>query len=351
MLTLLDSIFRRYFYNFLNINNSYPPDLWEALLRILSRLSLSYQKNNIFFGGKRTASSGRNLSYLAILFSILYVFSGFYLVQPAEKATVLFLGQYNGMKESGLHWSPTFITSIHKENVEKLRTVRLEKEMLTSEENIVHVSFTIQYKIGDLKHYLYSTADPIPLLQQSLESTVRQVVGENKLEKILTTSRSQITQKIEVELNRLLSDYNTGIWISEVIMQPARAPSGVKSAFDDVIKAREDRERLQNEAESYSNKVIPRAKGQAQRILDEARAYKEKIVMEAQGNISGFDSLLDLYNRNNHIVKSQMYYEAIATIFKNNKLYFVENEGNKNIFQEDRSPIIMTSQEGKNNAF
>lgn len=257
---------------------------------------------------------------------------GFYVVQPAEQAAVLRLGKFSKMVEPGLHWYPIGIDKVFVENVQELKTTSLKRDMLTSEENIVHISFTVQYRIVDLQKYLFSNTNPIQLLQQALESAVRQVVGENKLEQILTTNRAVITQQVRKEMEGLLKTYKTGIYVSEVIMQPAQAPDAVKSAFDDVIKAREDREREQNEAEAYANRIIPVADGKAQRILDQANAYKQKVVLEAEGEIAQFEQLLPIYKKAPDIVMNQMYFDTISDVLQHNKIFLVDGDGAKNIF-------------------
>lgn len=223
--------------------------------------------------------------------------------------------------------------------------------MLTSEENIVHISFTVQYRIADLEKYLFANTNPTLLLQQALESAVRQVVGENKLEQILTTNRAVITQQVRKEMEALLEKYNSGIYVSEVIMQPAQAPDAVKSAFDDVIKAREDREREQNEAEAYANRVVPVAQGNAQRILDQANAYKQKIVLEAQGEVAQFEQLLPIYKQSPDIVMNQMYFNTISNVLQHNKIFLIDSDGAKNIFyglSDTQKQALLSNTQGGN---
>ena len=263
---------------------------------------------------------------------VAWVGFGFYVVQPAEQVAVLRLGKFSKMVEPGLHWYPIGIDKVAKENVQELKTTSLQREMLTSEENIVHISFTVQYRIDNLQDYLFANADPTKLLQQALESAVRQVVGENKLEQILTTNRAVITQQVRKEMEALLKNYKTGIYVSEVIMQPAQAPDAVKSAFDDVIKAREDREREQNDAQSYANRIVPIAEGKAQRIIDQANAYKQKIVLEAQGEVAQFAQLLPIYKQNPNIVTNQIYFDTISDVLQHNKIFLIDGGGAKNIF-------------------
>lgn len=283
------------------------------------------------------------VAFMLLATLMIWIGLGVYVVQPAQQAAVLIFGNFSHIEDSGVHWHAPGLVNVVKKDVEVLNTIKLDKQMLTSEENIVHVSFSVQYRIGNLEDYLFATNNPERILRQSLESAVRQVIGENKLEKILATSRTKITLEVQKELEKLLCKYKTGILINEVIMQPAQAPTEVKSAFDDVIKAREDRERVQNEAQSYANKVVPVAKGHAQRILDEARAYQEKVVLKAQGNVANFNQLLSVYYENANIVENQLYYQTIENIFKNNKLYIIDGDGARNLFYSDSTTTSLIS--------
>ena len=283
-----------------------PPDLEEMIKGFFSKKKQKkgdgesiYSKNVQKF---ERPPVGKFLAIGVAVLVALWVAFGFYIVQPAEKAAVLRLGKFSTIENSGLHWYPIGIDKIIKENVEELKTVSVQRDMLTSEENIVHVSFTVQYRISNLEDYLFANTNPQVLLQQSLESAVRQVIGESNLSDILTTQRAGITVKVRTEMEALLVTYKSGISVSEVIMQPAQAPDAVKSAFDDVIKAKEDKERLQNDAEAYANSIIPIAEGKSQRILDQANAYKQKIVLEAQGDIAQFTHLLPIYKQTPDII-------------------------------------------------
>ena len=330
-----------------------PPDLEEMLRRFFGKKrkpngSDPSEPSSIY---SRNAGKQKPLPFKKILLGVLalaiviWALVGIYVVQPAQEAAVLQFGKFSTIEGAGIHWHPPGFVQVIKKDVDVLNTVKLDKLMLTSEENVVHVSFSVQYRIGDLARYLFATTNPELILKQSIESAVRQVVGGNKLEKILTVSRAQITLQVQAELEKLLKQYNTGILVNEVIMQPAQAPAEVKSAFDDVIKAREDRERLQNEAQSYANKVVPVAKGKAQRILDEARAYQEKVVLEAEGNVASFDQLLPVYQQNPKIVESQIYYQTMEMIFKRNKLYIIDGDGAKNLFYGERmTPFSVSGQ-------
>jgi membrane protease subunit HflK len=340
-------------------SNQGPPDIEELIKKFFGKKKKNDNNENESIYSKNANKDkpkfekpplGKIAAIIITIVIVAWVGFGFYVVQPAEQAAVLRFGKFSKMVESGLHWYPIGIDKVYKENVQELKTISLNREMLTSEENIVHISFTVQYRIADLKDYLFANTNPTKLLQQALESAVRQVVGENKLEQILTTNRAVITQQVRSEMEALLKTYKSGIYISEVIMQPAQAPDAVKSSFDDVIKAREDREREQNVAEAYANRVIPVAQGKAQRILDQANAYKQKIVLEAQGEISQFEQLLPIYKKNPDIVMNQMYFNTITDVLQHNKIFLIDGNGAKNIFygldNAQKKALLSTTQGG-----
>ncbi|GAB4223237.1 MAG: FtsH protease activity modulator HflK [Francisella sp.] len=334
-----------------------PPDLEEMIKKFFGKGKKKNNDNESIFS-KHAEKNNKDFNMLPVntivtviigILIFVWIALGFYVVQPAEQAAVLRLGKFSKIVEPGLHWYPLGIDKVYKENVQELKTISLQRDMLTSEENIVHISFTVQYRIADLEKYLFANTRPTLLLQQALESAVRQVVGENKLEKILTTNRTVITQQVRKEMETLLANYNSGIYISEVIMQPAQAPDAVKSAFDDVIKAREDREREKNEAEAYANRVIPVAQGKAQRILDQANAYKQKVVLEAQGEVAQFEQLLPIYKQSSDIVMNQMYFNTMAEIFQHNKIFIIDGDGAKNIFyglDKNTKKALLTNTQG-----
>jgi len=311
-----------------------PPDLEKAIKNFLGG-----KKNN---NGKENNSGGSSninlpefkwlVPFFIIIAIVIWALSGIFVVKPPEKAVVLEFGQYSKTVGPGMHWHPRFIESIIEVNVSKVDTVTLDKEMLTSKENIVHVSFAVQYHVGNVQNYLFNTVNPTELLSQALDSSVRQVIGQSELQNILTIDRKQITDKVQVELTSLLNKYQSGIEINEVLMQPARPPEAVKSAFDDVIKAREDREKLQNEAKSYANRIVPISKGQAKRTLDEANAYKQRLILQAKGDVAQFNALLPIYENSPEIIETQLYFKTMEKVFDKNKVFLVEGNGNNNLF-------------------
>ncbi|QIV94703.1 FtsH protease activity modulator HflK [Allofrancisella frigidaquae] len=337
-----------------------PPDLEEMIKRFFSKKKKNngddnesiYSKNASKNQKFQTPPIGKIAAIVIGLLIAIWAGFGFYVVQPAEQAAVLRLGKFSKIVESGLHWYPIGIDKVYKENVQELKTISLQRDMLTSEENIVHISFTVQYRISNLEDYLFANTDPLQLLQQSLESAVRQVVGQSNLSDILTTKRAAIAIQVKDEMEALLRQYKSGIYVSDVIMQPAQAPDAVKDAFDDVIKAREDQARLQNEAESYANRIIPVAEGKAQRIVDQANAYKQQVVLEAQGEVAQFEQLLPIYKTNPDIVTNQMYFDTISNVLQNNKIFLIDGDGAKNIFygldQAQKNILASSNTQGSN---
>ncbi|MEM9243534.1 MAG: FtsH protease activity modulator HflK [Pseudomonadota bacterium] len=302
--------------------------------------------------------SGDEQTPIALLASLIIAFlaivwaaSGIYIVQPAEQGVVLRFGRYVRTVNPGFHWYPRFIEKAIVVNVDQVNTVDLSQLMLTQEENIVSVSFVVQFKIGNLQQYLFNVVNPVNSLQQILDSAVRQEIGQSKLDQILTTGRAQISNKILKTMNQLIERYQLGIVIRDVTMQPATAPEAVKVAFDDVIKAREDRARFENEAQNYANSILPNARGQAMRIMQEANAYKERVVLQANGDVAKFLALLPIYNQAPKTTMQRMYLTTMAGVFKNSDLYVIDGgKGNQNLFYVPLDKAItptQVKQEGK----
>jgi membrane protease subunit HflK len=218
----------------------------------------------------------------------VWVFSGIYIVAPAERAVVLQFGRYVKTTGPGPHWVPRFIQTVEKVNVEQIRNIQRQSSMLTQDENIISVALAVQYRVKDAKDYLFQVRDPDLTLREATESAVREVIGKSKLDFALTEGRSEIVARTEVLLQEILDNYVTGLQVTSVNLQDAQPPEQVQGAFDDAIKAREDEQRLKNEAEAYSNEVIPVARGNAARQLEEANAYKEQVIAQAEGEASRF---------------------------------------------------------------
>jgi HflK protein len=203
--------------------------------------------------------------------------------------------------------------------------------MLTQDENIVDVEVAVQWRIGTATDFLFNVFDPFPTLRQVTESAVREVIGKSELDFVLTEGRSEIAQKIQILIQDVLDDYESGIYISSVEMQPAKPPEEVKAAFDDAIKAREDEQRLVNEAEAYRNDIIPKARGAAARLREESNGYKARVIAKAEGEASRFEQLLIEYQRAPKVTRERLYLDAIESVFSNTNKVLIDNDNGNSL--------------------
>ena len=199
------------------------------------------------------------------------------------------------------------------------------------DENIVDVEVAVQWRIGSATDFLFNVFDPFPTLRQVTESAVREVIGKSELDFVLTEGRSEIAQKIQILIQNVLDDYESGIYISSVEMQPAKPPEEVKAAFDDAIKAREDEQRLVNEAEAYRNDIIPKARGSAARLREESNGYKARVIAKAEGEASRFEQLLTEYKRAPKVTRERLYIDAIESVFSNTNKVLIDNDNGNSL--------------------
>jgi len=302
--------------------NDGPPDLEKFFKKIFAGLK-----------GKGPSHSGSshqkftfNLWLLLAIIAILYFASGIYIVQEAERAVITRFGKFNRVSDPGPHWLPPLIEDKALVNVELVTPIRHTGLMLTEDENIVSVEVVVQYQVIDAEHYLFNDIDPKDTLRQATESALRQVIGHSSLDDVLTSGRARIAGDIKAQLQTVTNSYNLGLQISDVAMQPAKAPDEVKSAFDDVIKAREEEVSLKNRAEAYANDIKTKAQGQAERIIKEAAAYKEETVLNAQGHTQRFNLILPHYQKNPQITLTRIYIDAIEQIFSTNTKILLDVE-------------------------
>jgi membrane protease subunit HflK len=265
---------------------------------------------------------------------------GFYQVDEQERAVVLRLGKYHSTELPGLRWNPRFIDQVSSINVTRVQSHRHEAEMLTEDENIVDVSLSVQFKVADPKDYLLQVRNPQDSLAQATESALRHVVGGSEMHQVLTEGREQIAVETQVRLQGYLDSYRTGIEVIKVNIDSTSAPDEVQAAFDDVIKAKEDEVRLKNEAEAYSNGIIPEARGYAQRQLEEANAYKEQVIAQSEGEAERFEKLLSEYRKAPTVTRERLYLDAVQNIMENSSKVMVDVEGGNNMLYLPLDKII-----------
>ncbi len=309
-----------------------PPDLDEALKKLQDKLGG-------LFGGRKGGGSGSSsggvpgamLVVIAVGALLVWGLMGFYQVDQQERAVVLRFGKYLETVQPGLQWNPPLIDEVIKVNTTKVRAVSFREIMLTRDENIVEVKLSVQYVIDDPTSFVLKVLDPEISLQHATQSALRHVAGGTSMDMVLTGGRAQIAVEVNQRLQEYLDLYQTGIRVSKVTVDDSRPPSQVQAAFDDVIKAREDEERLKNEAQAYANGIVPEARGGAQRVLEEAMAYKEQVLANAEGEAERFNKLLAEYLKAPEVTRERLYLDALQNVLSNTNKVMVDVEGGNNM--------------------
>lgn len=312
-------------------NNDGPPDLDEAFKKLQDKL------NGIFGGGSGggKSSGGTNLTpFIAIasfIVLVVYLGTGFYQVDAKERAVVLKFGAFSEIKTEGLNWNAPLITDVYIVNVTGERQYPSRGLMLTEDESIVELPITVQYNVSDVKSYVLNVRDPEVSLRHATDSAVRHVVGSTELNQVLSEGRQAIAAEVKQRLQAYMDSYGAGIQVINVNIQEARPPEEVRSAFDDVIKAKEDEARLKNQAQAYANGIIPEARGRAQRMLEEAEAYKAEVVARAEGESDRFESLLTEYKRAPEVTRQRLYIETMEGVMSKSSKVMVDVAGGNNM--------------------
>ena len=323
--------------------NDGPPDLDEALNQLKKKFSS--------FGGGSSGSGGPDgkslLPVVAIVLLVLWGLMGFYQVDEKEQAVVLRLGKYHDTLGSGLQWNPRLIDNVYTVRVTEERQYSARGLMLTQDENIVEISLTVQYNIEDAKAFVLNIRDPETSLKHATDSALRHVVGSTGLDGVISTGREEIAISTADKLQVLLNNYKSGINVVKINIEEARPPNEVKSAYDDVIKAREDLERLVNEAQSYSNGIIPEARGAAQRMREEAGAYKSQVVSKAEGEAQRFTNLYIEYAKAPEVTRDRLYIDAVENVMMNSTKILVDTESGNNMLYLPLDKLIQEGAQSK----
>jgi membrane protease subunit HflK len=314
-------------------NGDRPPDLDEVLRKIQDGLGG-------IFGRKPTGGAGRgnneNASIavvgILLLLGAWFLYSVTYTIDEQERGVVLRFGKYHKTMQPGLNFAlPRFIDKVERINVGQVRSFQHNASMLTQDENIVEVEVAVQWRINEPTDYLFNVANSDMTLRQVAESSVRSVIGKGTLDFVLTEGRSDVAQDQEAVLQQILTDYKAGILIVKVDMQIAKPPEAVKDAFDDAIKAREDEQRLVNEAEAYRNEILPQARGQAARIREQANGYKARVIAEAEGNAARFEQMLTEYERAPAVTRERMYLDTMESVFSSTSKILIDADGSNSL--------------------
>ena len=304
-------------------------------------------------GGGRVNLPGGGMIGLVLLVGLgFWLFSGVYTVDQGEQAIELRFGKYQESKDAGLHWhipmpfeTVEIINTQHVNTVEvgyrkgasTLTTVPREALMLTQDENIIDIQFAVQYDIKDPTHLLFNVSEFNPrtmaesVVRQATESAVREIVGRSTMDFAITEGRARLAAETKSLVQRILDRYQTGINVRTVEMQNAQPPSQVKNAFDDVVRAREDEERIKNLAQAYANDIIPKARGFAARITQEAEAYKESTVAKAEGQASRFEQVLTEYQKAPEVTRERLYIETMEQVLSNSSKMLIDQQGGNSV--------------------
>jgi membrane protease subunit HflK len=313
-----------------------PPDI-DELIKNLSK------KFNGLFGGKGgSGSSGGSgggagasaglLGGLVVLAAVVWAAMGFYTVDEAERGVVMRFGELRDeVVMPGLRWNPPLIDEVQKVNISRVNTRSYSNDMLTTDENIVTVSLSVQYIVQDPIQYVVRVRDPQSGLDQAVESAIRHVVGGTTMDRVLTQGRADVAAEVRERAQSYMENYQTGIMVTQVNVENAQPPVAVQGAFDDVIRAREDEQRVQNQALAYANRVIPEARGEAQRIIEQANAYRDEVVARAEGEAYRFEQLLTEYALSPEVTRERIYIDAIQDVLGNSSKVLIDVEGGNNM--------------------
>lgn len=273
------------------------------------------------------------MAWLLVIALLVWLGSGIYIVAPAERGVVTQFGAYVQVTQPGPHWHWPFpIERVVIVNVDQLSSSRHKAQMLTQDENIVDIELTVQSRIQNPVDFLFQDKTPEKTLQDATETIVRETIGKSNLDFILTEGRSTVAARIKEGTQALLDgQYKTGLLITSVNMQPAKPPEQVKSAFDDAIKAREDKERTENKAHGYANGIVPVARGDAARVLADASAYRDKVIAEASGDVARFLAILKEYQKAPEITKERMYFDTMQTLLAVTDKVVIDVKNSNNI--------------------
>ena len=332
-------------------DNQGPPDLEDVWRDFNQRLSGIFGNKDRGSGGRGTGGGGPQLpqfsfrqfgggiGVLLLLLLLVWLASGFYTVNANERGVVLRFGSLIETTEPGLRWRfPTPIETHEIVDLSGVRTVEVgyrgsernkqlrEALMLTDDANIINIQFAVQYILKNPEDYLFNNRNPEESVIQAAETAMREIVGRNRMDFVLYEGREAMASNSQQMLQAILDRYQTGILISRVTMQNAQPPEQVQAAFDDAVKAGQDRERLRNEGEAYRNDIVPRARGAAARLLEEANAYRERVVANAEGEASRFDQVYAEYSRAPVVTRERLYLETMQQVLSNTSKIMVNNE-------------------------
>ncbi len=327
-----------------------PPDLDEVLKKLQSKLGRMFgggRRGGMPGGGGFSFGAGGAIGVGGILIAavLLWALSGIYIIDPQEQGVVLRFGKLVRTVDPGPHWRPRFIEDVIKVNVTGVRnqdigfrrqattvaSVPHEALMLTEDENIVDIQFNVQYRVKDASDFVLAVVDPEITLKQATESAVREIVGRSTMDFVLTEGRARVAAEAETMIQEILDLYRTGLQLTTVNMQDAQPPDPVQEAFLDAIRAREDQERIINEANAYKADIVPKARGEGAAILQRAEAYRQRVIAEAEGETDRFLKVLTEYRRAPDVTRERLYIESLESVLAKSSKVMVDVQGGNSL--------------------
>ena len=338
--------------------NEGPPDLDEMWRKF-------NQKLNSLFGRRRGGGSdqgeppsarqlGGGAGLIGLVILIAWLASGFYIVVEGRRGVVLTFGSFSEVTNAGLRWRLPYPVQSHEiVNLAGVRTIGVgyrdvktkvlkESLMLTDDENIVDIQMAVQYTLKDAKAYLFNNRRPDDTVLQAAETALREVIGKSKMDFVLNQGQAVVAKAMPV-MQDILDRYETGIQISAVNIQNAQPPEQVQAAFDDAVKANQDRERLKNEGQAYFNDVVPKAGGVASRLLLEAEGYRQRVIANSEGEASRFRQILVEYNKAPQVTRERMYIETVQQMLASTSKILIDARAGGNLLYLPLDKIMQMS--------
>ena len=330
-------------------------DPWGRKPSGKSELDNALNDLNKYFKGLMGGTSGgpssnkKNTTILGVVILTIYLLSGIYIVNDGERGVVLQFGEFSTITMPGPHWVPRIIQKAEIVDVSEIRSIQQKAQMLTEDENIVSVNFAIQYDIKDASDYIFNLRDPDETLSAAGESSIREVLGKNKMDFVITEGRETIASDTKILLQSVLDSYGAGINVQTVNILEAQPPEQVQDAFSDAIRAREDEQRYINEAEAYRNEIIPLARGKAVQIIEEAKAYRVKLIKSAEGEALRFSKLYEEYRKAPEVTRERLYIESVESVLGNSTKIMIDVDGGNNLLYLPLDKILEPRMQNSSN--
>lgn len=330
--------------------NAGPPDLDDVLRNFSKKLNGLFGKKGGGNNDEEPSESsprkpqGGNIFVIVMLLLVVWLASGFYIINEGQRGIVLRFGKHVDTTQAGLRWHLPFpVEKVETVNVSQVRTVEIgyrnnvrskvlkESLMLTDDENIIDIQFAVQYILNSPEKFLFNNRDPESAVLQVAETAIREAIGKSKMDYVLYEGREQVAAKTTELMQTILDRYEIGISVSRVTMQNAQPPEQVQAAFDDAVKAGQDRERQRNEGQAYANDVVPKARGTAARMLEESNGYQQRVISSAEGDVSRFQQILVEYNKAPAVTRERLYLDMMQQVLSNTSKVLVDQKGGNNL--------------------